>query len=271
MLTGHRLLRVLRKQRGKSQERVAEDVGISYKCLSELERGITCQPPRELLEAVLKVLNGYKPVSMEEQRLVYIGFGYSPPCPLPMTDEIDEACQHWRAEYSNTPFPAYLSDVSQRLLAWNAAALRLVGLHPRDRRVWQFERATTIDLAFGLAQRFVEIENIEAYRHSFVGTLKRELRPYEAEDWYDRCIATAQRRYPDFKRLWEMAHPPPVSPVGCPIPLRMRLPQMAPSAGQTFTFRRDKAPFIGDPRFQTMLWLPDDAATWRAWNDLDFW
>ncbi len=263
-MAGGDQLRTLREQRHESLEHIAFDANITYKTLWKIEQGKTRQPMRAILDAILEALHNCAPVHIEERRAIYAAYGYHPPFPLPEDAERVEACEHWRAEYDGTPMPAYLIDMGQQVLAWNTAAPRLVGLHPRDRRVWQFENATTIDLTFGLVERFVTIENLEAYRCSFVGTLKRELRPYEAEDWYTPCIAAAQRRYPDFKRLWAMEHPPPVSPIGCPVPLKVCLPGYS----DALTFHRLKIPFAGDPRFQTVLWQPMDAATLRTWGML---
>ena len=268
MTNAGELLRELRQACDKTMEEVEAETGVSCRALSNLELGVTKKPTRKTLDALLPTYRRGTPVCMEICCTIYTAYRYHPPFPLPEAGEIDEARRYWLAEYVDALLPAYLIDASQRLLAWNPAALRLVGLYAHDRRIQYFERATTIDLAFGLVERFVAIENIEAYRRSFVHTLKRELRPYEAEDWYTSCIAAAQRRYPDFKHLWDMKHPPPASPVGCPIPLKVRLPELAPSAGPALTFRRDKAPFIGDPRFQTVLWQPADAATWQAWGRL---
>lgn len=264
MLTGCHLLRALRKQRGKSLESVAEDAGISYKCLSELERGHTCQPSRKLLEAVLRVLNGYMPVSMEEQRAVYIGYGYTPPCPLPIAEEVAAARACWHDVFHNVPMPAYLIDVGQRLLASNHAAHRLMELCTCPPRVRNFRHTTTIDLIFGPAPRLASSEDDATFQRSFVHTLKRELHCYAVEPWYAHTIAAAQQRYPDFKCLWAMEHPPPVSPVGCPVPLKVRLPEYS----DALTLRRVKIPFVGDPRFQTVQWQPADATTWQAWGRL---
>lgn len=148
--------------------------------------------------------------------------------------------------------------MSQRLLEWNPAALRLVGLRVADRRAQHFQNATTFDLAFGLAQRFVEIENDAAYRRSFVHTLKRELRPYVAEPWCGRCIVAAQQRYPEFKQLWESEHAPEtVSLTGRTVPLKLRLSGSA----STLTFQSLKSSFVGDARFRIVQWIPVDEVT----------
>lgn len=253
MLTGYQLVRALRNQRGETLENIATDAEIDYKALSNIERGITKKPARETLRAILAALDRCAPVSAEERAAVYMAYGYHPPYPLPTTDEIAAARQHWRAGCALIPQPAYLIDISQRILEWNAIAPRLVGLHAADRRTQHFRNATSFDLAFGLAQRFVEIENDAAYRRSFVHTLKRELQPYTAEAWYTPCIAAAQQRYPAFKQLWEAERALEApSPAGGTLPLELRLPEHA----GPLAFQRMKSPFVGDARFQTVFWLP---------------
>ena len=263
MPTGGELLRKLRLERALTLEDLEAESEMSYRALSNIELGVTRKPTAGTLDAILSALHRRAPVSMEARRAVYIACGYHPPSPLPTGAEIAAARAGWRVEYGDHCVPAYMIDVSQRLLAFNGAAPRLVGLHRHDRRARHFDNATTIDLAFGLAQRFVEIENAELYRCSFVGVLMRELCPYATEGWYAPCLAAAQRRYPEFKRLWEMEHPPPASPIGCPVPLRLRLP----GCNDALIFCRVKIPFVGDPRFQTVAWLPVGASTWRTWTE----
>ena len=263
MPNGGELLRKLRLERALTLEDLEAESGVSCRALSNIELGVTRRPTAGTLNAILAALQHCAPVSMEERRAVYIAYGHHPPCPLPTGAEIAAARAGWRGEYGSDYVPTYMIDVSQRLLAWNGVAPRMVGLHPRDRRTQHFENATTIDLAFGLAQRFVEIENAEDYRCSFVDTLVRELRLYATEGWYTPCLAAAQQRYPEFKRLWEMEHPPPVSPIGCPVPLKLRLP----GYNDVLIFCRVKIPFVGDPRFQTVVWLPVGTTTWRTWTE----
>ncbi len=129
----------------------------------------------------------------------------------------------------------------------------MVGLRAADRRTQYCRNATSFDLAFSLAQRFVVIENDTTYRQSFVHTLKRELQPYTTEAWYAPCIAAAQQRYPEFKRLWEAERiVAATSPAGGTLPIELRLPEHA----SPLAFQRMKSPFVGDARFQTVFWLP---------------
>ncbi|HOU11940.1 MAG TPA: hypothetical protein PKZ84_02405 [Anaerolineae bacterium] len=249
----HQPLRILRRLRHCSIEYVAAEAGISYKCLSEIEREVTHHPPRGTLCKILTALDRCAPVSAEDRSAVYMAYGYHPPYPLPTDDEIAKVRRCWHAYCAHMPQLAYLMDVSQRVLEWNPLAPRLVGLRAADRHTQYFRNATSFDLAFDLAQRFVTIENDAAYRRSFVHTLKRELQPYTAEDWCTACIAAAQRRYPEFKRLWEAERLlAATSPTGGTLPIELRLPEYA----SPLAFQRVKSPFVGDARFQTVLWLP---------------
>jgi len=75
-----------------------------------------------------------------------------------------------------------------------------------------------------------------------------------AEDWSMlETIAATQQRYPAFKALLK---PPPSA----------EAPSAEAPSAEALTFRRERSRlYPGDPRFHTALWLPADAATWRAW------
>ncbi len=252
-------LRQLRLIRKESIEHIATDAGITYKALSEIERGLTKQPSRENLYSILEALNQCEPLDIADWQLIFEAYGYKKPYPLPTNAEIEIAKEQWREDYGHIAHPAYLVDCSQRLLDWNRYAPRLVGMHHDDIRTRHFQNLTVFDLAFGLPENLVQIVNQEAYLPSFTSTTIGIMRPYADEPWYTKCIADAQQKYPHFKQLWDSLHSDSfqASLTGLAVPIVLSLPEEP----QNLTFQLVKVDFSGDERFWIVQWIPVDKIT----------
>ncbi len=266
MLTGGQRLRVIRKRCGETIENIATDAEITYKTLSEIERGITKQPCRENLNAILEALEQCGEVSTEDWQAVFEAYGYKKPCPLPVGTEIERAKQQWRVDYGHVTHPAYLIGFSERLLDWNKYAPRLLGLRYNDIRTRCFEGATMFDVTFNFSQGFITIENQAEYLLNYVYMTKSGLLPYKDESWYARRILTAQRKYPIFKQLWDSFPDDSFKTAfaGISIPIVLRLPEESDS----LTFQFVKVAFAADERFLIIQWIPLDEITMRrclAW------
>lgn len=250
---GHRLRR-LRLARKETIEHIAADAGITYKALSEIERGITRQPSRENLYSILEALEQCEKVSIEDWQAVFEAYGYKKPYPLPTVNEIEKARKQWREDYGHITHPAYLIDFSQRLLDWNRYAPRLVGMRYNDIRTRHFEDVTIFDVTFGLSQAFVTIKNQETYLPSLVYVIKSELQPYRDEPWYVRCVSTAQEKYPLFRRLWESFPDDSfqASLAGVSVPIVLGLPEES----EPLTFQLVRIDFVADERFRIVQWIP---------------
>lgn len=259
MLAGSQKLRVLREQRQETLEHIATDAGITYRTLWKNEQGITQQPARAILHAIVEALDQCAPVSAGEWQAVFDTYGYRKPYPLPTEEEIEEARQQWRAGYGHIGLPAYLVDFSQRLLDWNRYAPRLIGMRYDDIRTRRFQNVTLFDVIFDLAQRFVRIENRREYLPSLVHVMKSELQLYKDEPWYAPCIATAQQNYPHFRKLWESFPEDSfqASLTGLTVPIRLHVP----GESSVLTFQLVKIDFVGDVRFRIVQWIPVGAVT----------
>jgi len=259
MESGGQRLRKLRLARKETIENIATDAGITYKALSEIERGITKQPSRENLYSILEALDQCKKVSVEDWQIVFEAYGYKRPYPLPTEDEIEKAKKQWREDYGHIAYPAYLVDCSQRLLDWNRYAPRLVGMRYSDIRTRYFQNLDVFDIAFGLPEKFVRIVNQKEYLPSFTYTTIGMMRPYEDETWYAKSILAAQQKYPYFKQLWESLHSDSfqASLTGLAVPIVLSL-QEEP---QNLTFQLVKVDFSGDERFWIVQWVPVDKIT----------
>ncbi|MBN1875183.1 MAG: helix-turn-helix transcriptional regulator [Anaerolineae bacterium] len=254
-------LRKLRLARKKTIEHIAMDSEITYKALSDIERGITKQPSRETLYRILEALDRYASVSAEDWQTVFGAYGYKKPYPLPTEEEIEKARKQWHKDYGHITHPAYLIDFSQRLLDWNKYAPRLLGLRSDDMRLRHFQDVTIFDVTFGLSPKFIKIVNQDEYLPSLVYVIKSELQPYKNEPWYAKCVSTAQERYPDFKKLWESFHDDDfqASLAGLSLPIVLNFPE----SSLTFTFQLVRIDFVADERFRIVQWIPVDEITMR--------
>lgn len=233
-------------------------VQFSPEALSNIERGVTRQLPHETLERLLDALHQVAPLPLRTRNAVREAAGYRPRFPLPSADDIAWARQQWQQETEGLPYPAYLVDCAQRVLAWNDLALRLIGLHPTDPAVAQFQDSTIFDLACNPTYRATaQIANPETFLPQMVRVLKAEFQTYQHEPWLADCLEPALQRYPALRVLWETV-PVPVLPLGQRTmgPLHCRLP-----GGQVLCFQLLGAEFVSDPRFRGVQYLPADTTT----------
>jgi hypothetical protein len=232
---------------------------LSPEALSNLERGLTRQPPLETLETLLDALHHVAPVPLTQRNAVREAWGYRPRFPLPTDEEIAWARQQWQQETATIPYPAYLVDCAQRLLIWNDHARKLIGLQANDPLLARFQHMTVFDLAFSPDHLATfQVANRDAFLAQVVFVLKCEFLPYMQEPWFADCIAVPRQRYPQFRDLWDAIPPQELPPLGQrtmgPLVYRHR-------SGQVLHFRLLGAEFIGDPRFRGVQYIPLDAVT----------
>ncbi len=261
MTLGGKKLRELRLERSETIEHIAIDAGITYKALSEIERGITKRPSWENLYSILEALEEYGEIGGEDWQIVFESYGYRKPYPLPSEGEIKQARQQWREDYGHIIYPAYLVDFSQRVLDWNRYAPKLLGMSRADLRTNLFQNVTVFDLAFGFSRRFIHVVNEEEYLYSFVYTTKNMMESYRDEPWYAKCMRVAWEQYPVFKKLWDSIPEdgPQPSLTGLAVPIVLDLP----GESSHLTFQLVKVDFVADERFWIVQWIPVDEITMR--------
>lgn len=255
---GGKLIRTLRKIRGLSMETVALEAGIAYRTLSKIERGVTRQPGNRVLVRILEVLDAYQKVSLPDRHDVLEAFGYKKDYPLPTEREIAWARRRWEQDYRHIWFPAYLVDVSQRILAWNRYTPHIAGMKSADPLATVLDGITVFDMTFGLADRFVRIVNREAYLSALILTIKNEMRLYVEEAWYQTSLDRALETYPEFRHLWESTPTGREAQIGTGhhVPIVLDIPHTGQVSFQLLRF-----PFVVDSRFWIVQWLPVDEAT----------
>lgn len=252
---GHKL-RILREQARLSQAALATDAGIDTKHLHRIEVGETKHPDYETLDKILSALNA----RYYDRRDVLWSFGYKMPTSLPTQAEVDDVVRLCIHELNDATIPIYLIDDGQRLLAWNRYLPRLIGMNPDDPALAQFVGVTTIDLAFNpLYKTTFQIDNPDEYLRLLVHTVKTGLQPFEGESWYQELLAHA-RTLPGFSALWDSTKDSAAQRVAVQhiIPLTVDVPNVG-----VLQFRLASNPFILDPRFQIIPFIPFGAASLR--------
>lgn len=252
-------LRALRKVRKRSIEGIAVVAGITYKTLSDIERGVTKHPAREILQHVLEALHQDSPLAVEDQQGVMVAFGYQRPYPVPSRIEVAQAQKDWGEAYNDQiPYPAYLGDIVQRLWAWNSSALRLFGFSRTDPRLKILKDITIFDLGFDIAPAIAPILNKNEFFPDLIRTMKAEFYPYRDEAWYHKYINSVKEKYSYFNELWVNVDDEEIKKpmLGNAVPVVVDVPGAGP-----LTFRLTRIPFNNDPRFFVSQWLPVDAVT----------
>lgn len=270
MLTPGQRLRELRVERfllkvkfnGKkaTKEYIAEFAGVTSKSLTAIEDGITKQPAREIIEAILDILSKFKEVEMMDKYNILAAYGYKAPIVPPSQEEGGRARKNWEQAYEKIWYPAYLVDIIHRLWAWNKYAPRLLGLKYNDPQVKEkFYNVDILDVIFKLAPQHIEITNRADYLPGLIYTMKSQFQPFINEPWYLKWVLDAQNRYPEFKNLWEKTPDNLLAPstMGNQVPIAIRIK----SESEILRFQLTAVGFANDPRFIVAQWIPIDDIT----------
>ncbi len=274
MTTGGELLRALRQRReGRKRkltiEQVAEQSGITYRALWNIEHGNTAKPNKAVLDSILNTLDAFLPITIEQRNEVLMAFKY-PPLLTPPTDvERTRVAVEWQNEYRHLTQPAYLVDFTQRLLAWNRYAPRILGMEYNDPRLRKLKGITIFDLAFN--SDFIaasRITNGAEFLPNMIQVIKAEMEPFSDTNWYKELIDETSTKYPLFKSIWNSL------PSNLPM---VRLRTMGPVQvqhpdGKILKFHLMGVDFVNDPRFRIVQYHPADVTTlseWNKWIDLN--
>lgn len=182
---------------------------------------------------------------------------------LPLTDdERTRMTERWQQENETNKVPAFLVDITQRLLCWNRYALYTSDLANHE-VMEHAQGATLFDLIFSqsFAAITAHVANRDAFFLSMLGAIKAETQPFQDESWCEDMIANARRRYPSFDALWAQ------------LPARVEQatvytfgPLHVASPEGDLAFQLLSIPFGNDHRFRTVHYHPLNAATIRVWS-----
>ncbi len=187
-------------------------------------------------------------------------FGYAVGTPLPTDADVEWARSVSRRELHDFPFPAYVLDLTTRLIAWNRYLPHLLGVSPGDLLVARLTRRTLLQLWFDPAS---PLASLVAEPDVFLPALIRALR-YEAfhlgsGEWYEGMLAGLMD-IPRFRQYWEAVEREPevIGAARALVPVRLSVPGVG-----LLQFRLSSEPFSRDPRFRVIYYLPADIATMR--------
>lgn len=249
-------LRALRERLGKTQLWVELEAGLGTGYLQRVESGRVVQPSRRTVERILDALEA----RFSERREIMELFGYRVAAEPPGDDDVAWARQVVRAELDAFPFPAYVLDCTTRLLAWNAAVPRLLGVAADDATLGglagQLMLAAWFDPA-SLPGRM--LLDAEASLPAMVRAFRHELEQFRGEGWCEALVARLCAS-PRFRAAWQRVEEDPPRPTATRalVPLRLALP-----GGAIASFRLASEPFTRDARFRIVYYFPDDVPTMR--------
>ncbi|NJL55912.1 helix-turn-helix transcriptional regulator [bacterium] len=262
-------LRSLRKARmdktGKrlTIEKLAFHAGFDYRTISDIERGVTVQPPLQNIQRIFNTLDQFGTVSVEDKNTVLQAYGYQPIFMLPTEAEIEHACQLWLEEYQHIHLPSYLISYDQRVLVWNRYAPRMMGLTLETLPYGSMENVRVFDMLFNQQlPSAVRLLNADELAPKLLALVKAELRPFWDEPWHHEMVRTASENYPAFGAIWESI-PDDLETVSIRTvgPIRLQY-----DADTVLSFNTYGADFVSDPRFRVVQYHPADSTTIRIWN-----
>jgi transcriptional regulator with XRE-family HTH domain len=256
-LTGGTRLRALREQAGRTQLWVELEAELGAGYLQRVESGKIALPERVTVERILDALQaGYG-----ERREILQLFGYVATTRLPADDDLAWARTASQRELAAVDVPAYVLDCAHRLVAWNGAFPRLLGVKADDpvlaRLAGRSLLAPWFDPASPLGRLVAEPD---AFLPALIRAMRHEMRPFAVERWYEEVLADLMT-LPRF-RHYRAAVEQEAAPVGggrALVPVRLAVP----GAG-LLCFRLAAEPFTRDPRFRVVYYFPADTVTLLA-------
>lgn len=250
-------LRALREQAGKTQLWVELEAGLGTGYLQRIESGRVAQPGRATLERILSALDA----RYSERREIMETFGYTVTTVPPDAEDVAWAREiSWR-ELHEVTFPAFVLDCTHRLVAWNAALLRLLGIAADDPWLQRMQRESLLARWFEPEAPFGRlVAESDVLLPAIVRALRYEMQQFHNEPWYADILSTLQNDTPLFNRYWTLVEQetPPASAARAVVPLRLSAPHTGP-----LEFRLSSERFTRDSRFRLVYYFPADPETMR--------
>lgn len=249
---GGKMLRALREAHSKTQLDIELNANLGIGYLQRLELGKVKQPERETLLRIVDVIGA----AFVEKRRVLHSFGYVMPITIPDESEILWASQSFFAQ-SYQAIPAYLLDYAHRLLAWNVLVLKFFG-HLSANSKYESMPQMMIDPASAI---YPSILNRDEFFPTQMQILCYErTRCGETKTFVN--LLNAMRCYETFEKYWttsltNYAHIRPIA--------HLKLD----TAYGVLEFRLMSQPFVDDPRFRVIYFMPANAGTMHLcdeWN-----
>lgn len=245
-------IRHLRKERGFSLESLAMEADLTTLALSNIELR-SVKPQRDNLLKILTVLDKASSIKITDRRRILGAFGYEDLPSLPNELDISRAVKTWQAPFGNSPYPAYLVDISQRVHAWNGRAVLLLG-----ERVEHLGSITLFDLMFAPFSHQLKLINADEVIFKTVAHIANDWHTFKGQSWCEGYIAQARGKYPRFEEILEKIAIEEVATldVSAMEPVILQSP-----TGRQMQFRVVGMDMVSDPRFRIVQYIPLDTTT----------
>jgi hypothetical protein len=247
----------LREAAGRSQLWVEAEAELGTGYLQRLEYGRVVQPERSTLERILAALEA----RYTERRQVLELFGYTVTTPPPTADEIAWAVDVSRRELTDAPFPAYVLDCLNRLVAWNQLVAPVFGIDPGDPTLGGLAGRSVMAAWFEPASPISALlAEPEVMMASLVRALRYEIQQFRTEAWCADVITQLQD-LPGFRAAWTGPRRERRVATAARALLTIRL--NVPNTG-LLQFRLSSERFVRDARFRVIYLFPADPPTMNA-------
>lgn len=252
------LIKDYRLRKRLSQLEVSLRIGWSDATrLSKIEQGRVGKPTRETIEKVIKALELNE---QETGEFLYVG-GY-----LPTEKEINRAIKETKGKIDHWKYPAYLMDFSWRWLYTNEATLKAINYPLKYKKDVPKLNFNFLETPFLPKESFtVEIlkgedpNYLKTFAIAQIAAFKTENLRYQNESWYKKLVRSLMR-YENFRKLW------PIVGIG-EYHKKLLDYEYKRITGDyngkkiSLNFHLVTAKIINDPRFQVVLYFPDDRET----------
>lgn len=230
--------------------------------LSKIEQGRVNKPTRETAEKVIKALD----LSGQERGEFLLVGGF-----LPTDEEIQEVIREFKSKVDNWPYPAYIMDFSFRWLYTNLATLE-VACQPKEVKAYiEKNKPSFLEYPFVPYKVFpVEVlkgedkDHLKPFKVAQIAAFKLENRLYQDERWYKKLVNYLVK-YDEFRQLWPKVTPEDYDKKSLNYEYK-RMTGVYRGEKRTLDFHLSTAVYIGDPRFQVVLYYPADDQTYKFYQ-----
>lgn len=252
------LLKDYRLQKNLSQLEIAFSMGWKEPSrLSRIEQGRVDNPPRELLDKLIKVMD----LKLEEKNHLLLSGNY-----LPTKSEIEKIRLETDPIVCNWPYPAYLVDFSWRFLHWNKLAAKIYGLEKRSEKMILENPPRTLEMVFDpnfIQNKYLKGKELVKWQEFLLKKLilfKYAQKTRTRENWYLEFIKKMMAN-DLFRDLWPKAQLPKE---GESLSTYERKSLVnSKNINKRFEFHIFKDTLLQDPRFEIDFHLPADLETFK--------
>jgi transcriptional regulator with XRE-family HTH domain len=194
------LIKDYRLKKRLSQLEVSLRIGWSDTTrLSKIEQGRVGKPTRETIEKVIKALDLNE---QEKGEFLYQG-GY-----LPSDEEIKAIIKEFAKKIDSWPYPAYMMDLSWRLLYCNPLSLIAFNLPLSWLKDVPIYKPNVLEFPFLPKDQYPvdvekgeDIKSLKSFQLAQIANFKTENFRYQKETWYKRIVQNMMKSE-EFRDLW---------------------------------------------------------------------